>query len=143
LAVFLVAGALWVWHQAGKAPRVVHASTCDATSLSGSYGYTQSGFYFDTSGNLQVYSSSGTLVADGAGNLTGKETDAFSGSIARAATFTGSYTVNSDCTGSYTTTSATVGGPFVYDFAFADSGNSLQVVEADQGTNITGAARKQ
>ncbi|MBZ5612165.1 MAG: hypothetical protein LAP38_28230 [Acidobacteriia bacterium] len=143
LAAFLMAAALSVWPQPGRTPSVVHAATCDATSLNGTYGYTFSGFFFDSSGNLNVFSSSGSFNADGQGNLSGTETDAFSGTIVRAATYTGTYTVNSDCSGSYTTNSDMVGGPFVYDFVITDGGNGVQVVEADDGTNITGTARKQ
>jgi hypothetical protein len=141
-AIFLAAGAFWMWHQTRKGPHVVHASTCDASVISGTYGYAIQGFFFDSGGNLQVYSSAGAFVLDGAGNLVGKETDAASGAVSRAAVITGTYTVNSDCSGSFTTNSPTVGGPFTYDFAITDSGNGLQMVESDQGTNITGSARK-
>ncbi len=130
LAIFAAAG-------------ILHAATCDAASLNGTYGYTFSGFFFDSFGNLNFFSSSGHFTADGQGNLTGIETDSFSGTIVRGATFTGTYTVNPDCSGSYTTNSSAVGGPFTYDFVLTDAGNGLQVVEADDSTNITGTARKQ
>lgn len=142
LAVVLAAGAVWMWRQAGRGPRVVHASTCDATALSGSYGYTITGFTIDNAGNLGFFSSAGSMVADGQGNLTGQETDVFDGQVTRGAAITGSYTVNPDCSGSFTTNSPTAGGPFLYDFAITDSGNGMQIVEADAGTNITGTARK-
>ncbi len=139
----MLAAVLWFKLPARSNARVVHASTgCDATSLNTTYGYTLSGFYFDNQGGLNFLSSSGSFVADGQGNLTGKETDSFSGSVIRADAYTGSYTVNSDCTGTLTTVSQTV-GTSIYDFVLTGNGNSLQMVEADSGTNVAGTARKQ
>jgi len=143
LAAVVGAAGFWAWRQLATPPRVVHALTCDVTALTGTFGYTVSGFFFDNSGNLQVYSSAGSFVGDGQGNLSGAETDAFSGSVVRAAAYSGTYSVNPNCTGSFTTNSTAVGGPYIYDFVITDGGNGLQIVEADSGTNIAGTGRKQ
>ena len=142
-AVLLAAGALFVHFQTQKAPRVVHAQTgCDATSLNGAYGYTYTGFYFDRAGNTNFLSVSGRFVADGQGNITGKESDSFSGQLLKGDPYTGTYTINSDCTGSLSTSSQAVGGA-AYDFVLVNSGAEIQLVETDSGTNVTGSGKKQ
>ena len=143
LAALLLAGALLVRPHPGKIPRVVHADTgCDATSLNGAYGFNLSGFFFDNFGNTNFFSVAGRLVADGAGGITGKQTVAINGGVARADSITGSYTMNADCTGSMTTNSATAGNSTL-DFFLTNNGNEFQFVEADRGTNIAGSAKKQ
>lgn len=144
----LVATVLWFKLPSKTTARVLHASVvhasdgCDASSLNTTYGYTLQGFYFDNRGGLNFLSAAGAFVADGQGNLTGKETDSFSGTVIRSDTYAGSYTVNSDCTGTLTTNSQTV-GTSIYDFVLTNNGNTLQMVEADSGTNVSGSARKQ
>ena len=141
--VLLVAGALWVRFQPAWTPRVVHAqSGCDVTSLNGAYGYSLAGFYFDNTGGTNFFSGSGLFTADGQGNVTGKESDAFSGQIVRADAVTGTYTVNSDCSGTLTTVSK-ASGTALYDFVLTNSRNQMQLVEADEGTNVTGQANRQ
>ena len=144
VAALLLAGAFSLAVQSRKAPRVVHAQTgCSVATLNGTYGYTLSGFYFDNFGNTGLFSAAGNLTADGQGNLTGQETQSATGSIIRAAAYTGTYTVNADCSGTLTPSSQAIGGTFAYDFVITDAGTGLHLVEADRGTNITGAARKQ
>jgi hypothetical protein len=142
-AAFFLAGALLTRHQPFRAPRVVHAQTgCDATSLNGAYGYTYTGFYFDQFGNTNFLSVSGRFVADGQGNLTGKESDSFSGQVLRGDPYTGTYTIDSDCTGTLSTSSQAVGSA-AYDFVLVNNGAEIQLVETDGGTNITGVGKKQ
>jgi hypothetical protein len=45
--------------------RSVHAQAgCDLSSFSGSYGYSLSGYVYDTEGNLYILASAGRIVAD-------------------------------------------------------------------------------
>lgn len=105
--------------------------------MQGAYGYTLTGYFFDNSGNYHFYSSVGSFVADGLGNLTGKETDSSDGGVVRFDPYKGSYSVNSDCTGTFSTNSSSL-GIFNYDFVLTNGGAGLQVVENDSGTNIQG-----
>jgi hypothetical protein len=50
--------------------------------------------------------------------------------------------VNSDCSGSLTTMSKAV-GTANYDFVLTNGRNQIQLIEADNGTNVTGQATKQ
>src|SRR5579864_8712684 len=100
LALILATGAFWLLRHVARSPRIVHAATCDATALNGTYGYTQNGFFFDNAGNTFFYSAAGSFLADGQGNLTGKETNSVNGGVTQAAPYAGTYNVNSDCSGS-------------------------------------------
>ena len=143
IAALVLTGAIGVRVLFRGAPHVVHAQTgCDATSLNGIFGYNFTGFYFDNIGNTQFFSGSGHFQADGQGNLTGTESDSFSGQIIKADPYTGTYTVNSDCSGSFTTTSKAVGSAN-YDFVLTNGRNQMQMVETDSGTNVSGQATRQ
>ena len=143
LAVLLLAGALLLRPHSQKTPRVVHADTgCDATSLNGAYGFTLTGFFFDNFGNTNFFNDVGRLVADGQGGVSGKQTAAVNGGIARGDTLTGNYTLNSDCTGSMTASSPSVGS-LTLDFVLTNNGNEIQFVEADRGSDIAGTGKKQ
>jgi hypothetical protein len=141
-AALLVAGALWIGRELGKTPRVVHAQFCNAGSLVGTYGYTQTGVYFDAQGGTNYYSAAGSFVADGQGNLSGSETSSDNGNIATASTYTGTYTINTDCSGSYSSSYPGLGFSN-YTFVITDSGNGIQLIESDTGINLTGVARRQ
>jgi hypothetical protein len=142
-AVLLVAGGLFVRFHPERTAGVVHAQTgCDVTSLSGSYGYRLSGFYFDNAGNTNFFSAAGFLAADGQGNITAKESDSFSGQIVQSDPLTGTYTMNSDCTGTLTTNSK-ANGSANYDIVLTNGRSQVQLVETDTGNNVTGQAIKQ
>ncbi len=84
-----------------RAP-IAHAqSACDASTFTGAYGYSESGSAYDSQGNFYVLASTGRLVADGNGGLTGTETLSFDGTIVRRQ-YTGTYTMTGDCLGSIT-----------------------------------------
>ncbi len=141
----LALAAMWAWPRSHQEPIVVHAqSGCAVANLNGSYGYVLTGTFYDNTNALQPFSSAGLLTADGQGNLTsGTETDAIQGTSVPGVTYTGTYTVNSNCTGTFTQNADLVGGPFNYAFVITDGGNGLQIVEADDGAQIAGTARKQ
>jgi hypothetical protein len=143
LAGLLVAGALLVQQRPHITPRVVHADGgCDATSLNAAYGYSISGFFYDNLGNLNTYNSVGRVVADGQGNITGKDTASTDGSTTSGETLTGTYTVNSDCTGSLTINSPSSGN-LKLDFVTTNNGNELQLIVTNGGANLAGSAKKQ
>src|SRR5260370_742853 len=126
-----------------RAPRIVRADGgCDATILNGGYGYSLTGPIFDNAGNLNFFSVAGRFLPDGQGGLNGKDTFSFDGSIVRGRTYTGTYTVNSDCTGSITLSDPT-NGTINADVVITNDGNELQLVAYDNGSNITGSAKRQ
>jgi hypothetical protein len=142
-AVIVVIAAVGCLAYQRRAPRIVHADAgCDATILNGAYGYLFSGPIFDNAGNLNFFSVAGRFLPDGQGGLSGKDTFSFDGSIVRGRTYTGTYTVNSDCTGSLTLTDP-ANGTINADFVITNNANELQLVASDNGTNITGSAKRQ
>lgn len=143
LGALLVAGALLVRPQPRKTPRVVHADTgCDATILNGAYGYSASGSFFDNGGGVNFISAAGRLVFDGQGNISAKDTVSIDGSVTRAEAYAGTYTVGSDCTGSLIVNQHGVGISLTFDFALANNGNEIHLIDTDH-TNLTGTAKKQ
>lgn len=142
-AVIVVIAAVGCLAYQRRAPRIVRADAgCDATILNAAYGYSFTGPIFDNAGNLNFFSVAGRFLPDGQGGLTGKDTFSFDGSILRGRTYTGTYTVNSDCTGSITL-SDPINGTIDADFVIVNNGNELQLVAYDNGTNITGSAKRQ
>ena len=122
--------------------RTVHAQTgCDATTLTGAYGYNMSGSYYDNQSNWNVIADTGRIVADGAGNLTGTSSfmnDAYS--FTRR-TLTGTYTLNSDCTGSakITYSDKEVAG---LDIVVVNNGKEVNMIQTDTAVIFNGTAKK-
>lgn len=108
---------------------------CDLSSLSGAYGYSASGFVANGQGT-GTFSGAGRFVADGNGGLTIKDTVSQSGAITRTQKYSGRYTVNADCTGSISLNG-------YYDFVLVNNNTELHMVGTDQGSSITGTAKKQ
>jgi hypothetical protein len=126
-----------------RMPPVVHAQTkaCDASSLSGAYGYTLNGFAYDNQFNLYLVGAAGRVTADGNGNLTGADTLSFDGSVTKRQ-YTGTYTVNEDCTG--TLTFATSGGSTTHaDFVAVNNAKEVNLVQTDSGFTVTGVLKQQ
>jgi hypothetical protein len=136
-----IAIAIGVWTRRIAAPSKAHADDgCSAASLSGPYGYLNSGFFY--SPNFSVFGSVGRFVADGNGGLSGADTLNVDGSVNRGRKYTGTYTINSDCTGSMIfQVSAT--GTNNFDIVLTDNGKEVKLVETDQNTMITGTAHQQ
>jgi hypothetical protein len=76
------------------------ASSCSQATVSGSYGYTTSGFVA-LGGGFVPAAAAGRIDFDSQGNVTGTQTRIVGGS-ALAETYSGTYTVNPDCTGDFT-----------------------------------------
>jgi hypothetical protein len=120
----------------------VHAQNgCDATSVSGPYGYAFSGFLTDNQGYYHFFSASGRIVADANGGLNGHDTISVDGSVTRGRSYAGSYQVNSDCTGSITLGNTT--GSATADFVVTNGGNEIQFIQSNPGSNVTGFAKRQ
>ncbi len=144
IAVFSIcalAGAGY-WHSYGRKAAVVHAQTCDVTSLNGVYGFRVDGNFFDNQGYSNYLSAAGIFTADAQGGLSFKDTTSLDGSITRNQTYSGTYTVNSDCTGSITANSPAAGVALGFDFALVNNNTEMQVINTN-GTNMTGTAKKQ
>jgi hypothetical protein len=125
----------------------VHAqSACAATSFSGAYGYADSGYAYDTQGNLHIAASAGRIVADGNGNLTGADTISVDGVIARR-TYTGTYSMNGNCTGSITiqTTVAGVSGISTShgDIVAVNNTREINYIQTDQNFVFSGVWKLQ
>ena len=74
--------------------------SCSTARAAGNWGFTLTGTLVLQAGAVPV-AAVGTLTADAAGNISGKEARSVGGDFANE-TITGSWTVNSDCTGTLT-----------------------------------------
>lgn len=116
-------------------------SGCSVATVSGTYGFTASGF---TSRNHSVQAAevpvafSGLDTFDGAGNFSSTFTVATNGTISTGQTAAGTYTVNPDCTGS---AAFTTGGTF--NFVIVNGGAEAMVIQTDPGNTITYDVKKQ
>lgn len=124
-------------------PAAIQAQTaaCDAASLKGAYGYRLSGFVYDQQGYTYYLGAVGRLTGDGAGAITGSQTFSFDGTILKQQ-LTGTYTVNADCTGSLTLTSEKTGSMH-FDFVIVNSGQEIELVQADEAFVLTGTMKRQ
>lgn len=117
------------------------ASSCTNANLDGSYGYTVSGFIFETvSGEEETlpFADGGTMTFDGNGNITGSSTYSLEGGI-QGRTFTGTYSVSSNCTGVIKFTDS-LGAAEVLNLVIGGNGQSFQIVEYDSNTEVSGSA---
>jgi hypothetical protein len=140
LAICVLAAALVIG--TGKAP-AVHAQTkdCDATSLTGAYGYSLTGTVYDSQYNWYLLGAAGRLVSDGSGSLTGADTFSFDGDIVKRQ-YTGTYTMNADCTGSMTLTPPS-GAASHFDFVAVNNSKEVNVVQTDTDWILTGVLKLQ
>ncbi|MGZ5437229.1 MAG: hypothetical protein ACXW3F_14340 [Pyrinomonadaceae bacterium] len=108
---------------------------CHLGTLKGSFGYLNTGTAFGTS-----VASVGIMMFDGTGNVSGKDTNSFGGSIS-SAPFTGSYTVTPDCTGTLTINF----GFFTIEnnMVIVDNGKEINIIETNPGTIATGVMKRQ
>jgi len=127
----------------GQAYRAANAGggQCGNGSLSGTYGYLQSGgFLADSNGDISYYSEVGQITADGNGNLNTTNV-ANAGGGGTSETGSGTYTINSNCSGTATITySAT--SSFTYNIALGE-GNTFVLLESDAGGAIAGTGQLQ
>ena len=116
---------------------------CTNASLSGAYGFRESGIF--TPGPIfpsgADFAGASRVVFDGHGNLSGTASSSIGGTIARDAPESGTYTVKSNCTASMT---ATVNGFTVHpELVLVDRGKQVFVVWTDPGTVVSGQGMRQ
>lgn len=122
--------------------RSVHAQAgCSASNLKGPYAYLFNGFAYDAQGNLLVQATSGRILPDGNGTLTGSDTFSNDGTIGRR-TYTGTYTVNSDCTGA-TTLTFSDGSKTSLDLVVLSNGREVNLITTDLDAIFSGVAKQQ
>lgn len=127
-----------------RAP-IAHAqSACDATTFTGAYGYSESGYAYDIQGNTYILASTGRMVADGNGGLTGTETLSFDGTIVRRQ-YTGTYTMTGECVGSVTMqfASASAGGTIHGDIVAVNNARQINFVQTDPNFVFSGVLTRQ
>ena len=94
-------------------------------SIKGTYASTFQGFVID-SGSLLPINGTAIVTADGKGNLKGRESFVFNGTICTGVTSTGTYTVNPDGSGTtsftFTGSSPACSGTYTQSLAIAESG---------------------
>jgi hypothetical protein len=103
LATLAVKDAVWK-------PAVYASPGCSLTTLTGSYGFTQTGFFNFPEGGGGGYAPSadvGVATFDGAGNFVANFSDSTNGKITTGLSAPGIYTVNPDCTGTLTIVNVT------------------------------------
>jgi hypothetical protein len=115
------------------------SQSCTNASFTGPYGYTITGLVFG-SGGFYPSAESGTVTADGKGNLKGSDTLSAAGQI-QAQAFTGTYSINSDCTGTVTTTSGST--PSHFTIVAVNNGQQILFIESDAMVAASGSAKQQ
>jgi hypothetical protein len=117
------------------APEARAQGNCNLQTVKGSYGYLSTGSFFGT-----PLASVGSMTLDGAGNISGNDTNSFGGSVS-SNPFTGSYSVNADCTG----TLAVSFGFFTIDnhMVIVDNGKEIFVIETNPGSVATLVLKRQ
>ena len=118
-------------------PVVGATNICTTANIAGTYGYTLSGWIFESTGNYP-FADSGTLTFDGIENLSGASTYSLDGGI-QGRTLKGTYSVNTDCTGTATLTD-NLGNTTHLNLVVVDNGQSFQLIENDANTAISGSA---
>jgi hypothetical protein len=119
------------------APSVAAKTGCTTKDVEGNYTYTVNGTAIGTGPIAAV----GVVSTDGAGNLSGIETDAINGTIIRR-TVTGTYTVNANCTGTVTFTD-NFNQTTHLDIVIGDDNSEIRFIQTDSGNVVTGFAKRQ
>lgn len=129
---------------AGAALPLRADNTCSAATLNGAYTYTLRGGYIgDQFGDVFDFAAAGRFVADGNGGFSGAETTSQGESIARATPYTGTYTVNDDCTGAMIFLNSQGKVIANMDIVITNVAKEIEMIESDDGTNISGRAQQQ
>jgi hypothetical protein len=142
LAVISICG-IFLANHLNRAP-VAHAqNACDASTFTGAYGYTESGYAYDVQGNIYILASTGRMVADGNGGLTGTETSSLDGTIVRRQ-YTGTYTMTGDCVGSVTLQFASATAGAIHgDIVAVNNARQINFVQTDANFVFSGVLTRQ
>jgi len=116
---------------------------CSNASLSGTFGYTNTGTILGGP-DAGPFGGVGRQTFDGKGNTEATAAVSVNGSIYHA-TINGTYVVNSNCTGSMTLVGTA--GPQTFtnhvEFVVVHGGMEFQAINTDPGSVITTAGKKQ
>jgi hypothetical protein len=107
------------------------AQQCTAATLTGSSGFTFSGFVKDHGRNVP-FAGTGISASDGAGNISATITASENGDI-ETFPYTATYVVNPDCTGSATSTN----GGANFSFVIVGGGKEVLGVSTSPGDTWT------
>jgi len=127
------------------APAVHAQSGCSDTTLTGNYGFSDSGFFAKSptgAGQEVPLAAVGVLTFDGAGNASISYTVSGDGSITPNVSGSGTYTVGSDCTGSISFTTGGAAG-ITFNIVTVNSGTEVLGIPTVTGTTQTLDAKKQ
>lgn len=121
------------------------ASSCSNASVNGSYGYSISGGLLVGPDGTPLaspmpFSAVGMAVTDGAGNISGSETDNAGGNVTNF-TWSGTYSVNADCSGTETGTTSV--SQTVHNALAVLSSGKVIFVGTDPGAVVSGTAEPQ
>src|SRR5215472_15812194 len=127
----------------GIAPNLQAQPSCSNGSLSGSFGYTNTGTIL-AGPDAGPFGSVGRQTFDGKGNTESTATVSVNGNISHA-TIKGTYVVNSNCTGSMTLLVSAEGETFTnhVDLVIVRGGTEIRAINADPGIVLTTVAKKQ
>ena len=128
-------------------PPPVQAATYSNASITGTYAVN-----FTAANTTSIFTSIGTFVSDGNGNITAGALSEYAGGVPCTVSFTGTYSLKADASGTAVLTtkpSGTTGcaanatGSLQVAIQAAQQGQSLLLTESDQGSIATGTALKQ
>ena len=114
---------------------------CSMAAVSGSFGYTTTGFVTAPTGTFVPVAAAGRIVFDRKGNVSGTQTRVVAGS-ALDETYSGTYTVNPDCTGNFTVVVQPDTRTSTIDLVWTDNGNGVSAVFTNPGFRLTSTARR-
>jgi hypothetical protein len=107
---------------------------CTPGTISGSYGYVNSGFIAAV-----PYAEYGQFAADGKGSFAGSSTVSVGGAIA-ARVLSGNYTMTAACTG-ISVFQDSLGNVAHFTFTVDGNGSAIEFVQTDSGTVVSGQAQ--
>jgi len=118
--------------------RLQQETNCVLGSLDGSYAFTISGSFIDSTGSANPYLESGTITFNGSGSIS------VTGGISEVGTLTslnasGSYATHSNCTGTLSFTDPVLGALHM-NLAVVNGGQEFRVIDSDTGLILSGIA---
>jgi len=127
----------------GIAPNLQAQRSCSNASLSGSFGYTNTGAIL-AGPDAGPFGGVGRQTFDGKGDTQATATVSVNGNIFHV-TIKGTYVVNSDCTGSMTLVGSAGTETFTnhVDLVIVLGGTEFRAINTDPGSVITTDAKKQ
>jgi hypothetical protein len=127
----------------GIAPNAQAQPSCSTATLSGGFGYTNTGTIL-AGPDAGPFGGVGRQTFDGKGNTQATATVSVNGNIFHV-TIKGTYVVNSDCTGSMILTVSAGPETFInhVDFVIVDGGTAFRAINTDPGAVITTSGKKQ